>query len=133
MANLSAICSIVFTLSSVESSVYETRFPAIFKYEGRGFELLVILKQSCACRCVNCEVCLSRLKLSIGRTTLWILRSPLRILSMMDTVALTELLGRPVRDPAGGVGGRVREVAIAPQDDRDRVALVIVKTRQGDR
>jgi magnesium transporter len=49
----------------------------------------------------------------------------------MDTVALTELLGRPVLDPKGAVGGRVREVAIAPQEDRNRVALVVVKTKTG--
>jgi magnesium transporter len=51
----------------------------------------------------------------------------------METVSLTELLGRPVRDSAGAVGGRVREVAITPQEDRNRVSSVIVKTKSGDR
>jgi magnesium transporter len=54
------------------------------------------------------------------------------MLALMDTVALTELLGRPVRDSAGAVAGRVREVAIAPQDDRSHVALLIVRTKTGD-
>jgi len=51
----------------------------------------------------------------------------------METVALTELLGRPVMDSAGLVAGRVREVAVVPQEDRARVSLLVVKTKQGDR
>lgn len=51
----------------------------------------------------------------------------------MSTVALTELLGQPVFDPAGGQCGRVRELAVAPQEDRARVAVLIVRTRTGDR
>jgi magnesium transporter len=51
----------------------------------------------------------------------------------METVALTELLGRPVLDSAGLVAGRVREIAIAPQEDRAHVSLLVVKTKQGDR
>jgi sporulation protein YlmC with PRC-barrel domain/CBS domain-containing protein len=50
----------------------------------------------------------------------------------MPTVALTELLGRPVFD-AGGQCGRVRELAVAPQEDRARIAVLIVRTKSGDR
>ena len=51
----------------------------------------------------------------------------------MTGMALTELLGATVYDADGTASGRVREVAIAPQDDLSRVAAVIVKTRDGDR
>src|SRR6202166_4971049 len=51
----------------------------------------------------------------------------------MSTVALTELLGLPVFDPTGGQCGRVRELAVAPQEDRARVAVLIVRTKTGDR
>jgi magnesium transporter len=51
----------------------------------------------------------------------------------MVTVSLSELLGALVYDPSGVASGRVREVAIAPQQDRSRVASLIVKTRQGRR
>ncbi len=51
----------------------------------------------------------------------------------MTALALTELLGAPVRDAAGVACGRVREVALAPQEDRIRISLLIVKTKAGDR
>jgi sporulation protein YlmC with PRC-barrel domain len=51
----------------------------------------------------------------------------------MSTVALTELLGAPVFDSTGSRCGRVRELAVAPQEDRARVAMVIVRTKGGDR
>ena len=51
----------------------------------------------------------------------------------MSPLALTELLGAPVTDAAGRRCGRVREVALAPQEDRVRVSVLIVKTRAGDR
>jgi magnesium transporter len=51
----------------------------------------------------------------------------------MSTVALTELLGAPVFDSTGRQCGRVRELALAPQEDRARVAMVIVRTRRGKR
>ena len=50
----------------------------------------------------------------------------------MPGLALSELLGVPVLDPAGAVGGRVREVAVAPQEDTARVACLIVRTASGD-
>src|SRR5882672_1081023 len=51
----------------------------------------------------------------------------------MSALALTELLGAPVIDTGGKTCGRVREVALVPQEDRVRVSVLIVKTRTGDR
>jgi magnesium transporter len=51
----------------------------------------------------------------------------------MLTLALSDLLGSPVYDPSGAASGRVREVALAPQEDRSRVASLIVKTKSGNR
>src|SRR2546430_1799955 len=51
----------------------------------------------------------------------------------MSTFALTELLGTPVFDTAGERCGRVRELALIPQEDRARVAMLIVKTAAGNR
>ena len=51
----------------------------------------------------------------------------------MPTFALTELLGALVFDSAGSRCGRVREVALVPQEDRARVATLIVKTGDGSR
>jgi CBS domain-containing protein/sporulation protein YlmC with PRC-barrel domain len=50
----------------------------------------------------------------------------------MTTLALSELLGATVYDPSGAAG-RVREVALAPQEDRSRIASLIVKTKSGNR
>jgi len=51
----------------------------------------------------------------------------------MTTLALSELLGATVYDPSGAASGRVREVALAPQEDRSRIASLIVKTKSGSR
>ena len=51
----------------------------------------------------------------------------------MSVVALSELLGATVRDATGAVRGRVREIAIAPQDHPTRIAFLIVKTPGGER
>jgi flagellar motility protein MotE (MotC chaperone)/sporulation protein YlmC with PRC-barrel domain len=51
----------------------------------------------------------------------------------MTTLALSELLGATVYDPSGAASGRVREVALAPQEDRTRIASLIVKTKSGNR
>ncbi|HMB81346.1 MAG TPA: CBS domain-containing protein [Vicinamibacterales bacterium] len=51
----------------------------------------------------------------------------------MSVVALSELLGASVRDASGAVRGRVREIAIAPQDHPTRIAFLIVKTPSGER
>ena len=50
----------------------------------------------------------------------------------MMTLALSELLGAPVYDPSGAAG-RVQEVAVAPQEDRARIASLIIKTKSGKR
>jgi magnesium transporter len=50
----------------------------------------------------------------------------------MTTLALSELLGAMVYDPSGA-SGRVREVTLAPQEDRSRISALIVKTKSGDR
>ncbi len=51
----------------------------------------------------------------------------------MTTVSLSELLGSTVYDASGAASGQVREVALAPQEDRSRVASLIVKTTAGNR
>src|SRR5205085_2030974 len=51
----------------------------------------------------------------------------------MSLVALSELLGASVRDAGGEVRGRVREIAVAPQDHPTRVAFLIVRTPAGER
>jgi magnesium transporter len=51
----------------------------------------------------------------------------------MSVVALSELLGASVRDATGAVRGRVREIAVAPQDHPTRIAFLIVKTPDGER
>src|SRR5581483_11780717 len=50
----------------------------------------------------------------------------------MTMLALSELLGATVYDPSGAAG-RVREVTIAPQEDRSRISSLIVKTKSGRR
>lgn len=51
----------------------------------------------------------------------------------MTTLPLSELLGATVYDPSGAAAGRVREVTLAPQEDRNRIASFIVKTKSGNR
>jgi flagellar motility protein MotE (MotC chaperone)/sporulation protein YlmC with PRC-barrel domain len=51
----------------------------------------------------------------------------------MSVVALSELLGASVRDASGAMKGRVREVAVVPQDHATRVAFFIVRTSSGER
>jgi magnesium transporter len=51
----------------------------------------------------------------------------------MSNLALTELLGAPVFDMAGKPAGKVREVALAPHEDRTKVASFIVHAKGGDR
>jgi len=51
----------------------------------------------------------------------------------MSTLALSELLGTAVYDATGAASGRVREVALAPQEDRSKIAVLIVKTSSGNR
>ena len=51
----------------------------------------------------------------------------------MGALALSELLGLPVYDSQSARMGRVREVALVPQDDSVHIAALIVRTPQGDR
>ena len=51
----------------------------------------------------------------------------------MTSHALSELLGQPVFEAGGARVGRVREVAVLPQDDSNHVALLVVRTSGGDR
>ena len=51
----------------------------------------------------------------------------------MTALALSDLLGLPVFDSDAGKLGRVREVALVPQDDPIRIAALIVRTANGDR
>ncbi|HTW56719.1 MAG TPA: CBS domain-containing protein [Terriglobales bacterium] len=51
----------------------------------------------------------------------------------LTTVALSELLGATVYDQSGAASGRVREVTLALQEDRSRVASLIIKTKAGNR
>ncbi len=52
----------------------------------------------------------------------------------MPSLALSELIGASVYDPSGTTPvGKVREVAVVPQDDPHRVAAFVVKTRHGER
>ncbi len=55
------------------------------------------------------------------------------MLKLMTNLALSELLGASVVDASGSVAGRVKELAIAPQEDPTRVAAIVVSTREGDR
>jgi magnesium transporter len=48
-------------------------------------------------------------------------------------LALSDLLGAPVTDPSGAAAGRVREVALSPQEHVSRVSFLVVKTREGSR
>jgi magnesium transporter len=51
----------------------------------------------------------------------------------MSTLSLSELLGLTVYDCSGTTVGHVREAALVPQEDRNRVSALIVKTRAGSR
>src|SRR5271166_1820878 len=52
----------------------------------------------------------------------------------MPSLALSELIGAPVYDPSGtSPVGKVREVALVPQEDPNRISGFVVKTRQGER
>jgi len=55
------------------------------------------------------------------------------MLGAMAVIALSDLLGLPVYDSVSGRLGRVREVALLPQDDPVRIAALIVRTAEGDR
>ncbi|MGI9103116.1 MAG: magnesium transporter MgtE N-terminal domain-containing protein [Terriglobales bacterium] len=52
---------------------------------------------------------------------------------MTSTLALTELLKTPVFDSSGAMAGRVRELALCPQEDPLRISALVVRTKSGDR
>ena len=51
----------------------------------------------------------------------------------ITSLALSRLLGSRVADASGRYLGRVREVALRPQEDPNRVSGLVVKTREGER
>ena len=48
-------------------------------------------------------------------------------------LALSRLLGTRVTDSSGAVAGKVREVALRPQEDPNRVSGLVIRTAAGDR
>src|SRR5437016_995811 len=51
----------------------------------------------------------------------------------MEQIALSSMIGAPVYDSSGELGGHVREVAISPQNDPNHISDLIVKSHDGDR
>ena len=51
----------------------------------------------------------------------------------MSLIALSELLGATVRDASGAARGRVREIAVTPQEHPTRVAFLVVRGGDGER
>ncbi len=49
----------------------------------------------------------------------------------MPPLALSDLLGAPVFDQSGATAGKVREVAVVPQDNSSQILGLVVKTRAG--
>src|ERR1041385_3308598 len=52
---------------------------------------------------------------------------------MQEEIALSSILGASVYDSSGAFAGHVREVAIFPQEDPNRISDFVVKTKEGDR
>jgi CBS domain-containing protein/sporulation protein YlmC with PRC-barrel domain len=50
-----------------------------------------------------------------------------------NSLALSRLLGTRVSDASGVVAGKVREVALRPQEDPNRISGIVVRTTDGDR
>src|SRR5579862_4800917 len=51
----------------------------------------------------------------------------------MPSLALSELIGAPVTDNTGTHAGKVREVALSPQENSSQISSFVVKTRYGNR
>jgi len=51
----------------------------------------------------------------------------------MSSLSLTELIGAPVVDNTGSRVGKVREVALTPQENSTQISGFVIKTRHGDR
>src|SRR5258708_3618351 len=52
---------------------------------------------------------------------------------MADEIALSSMLGAAVYDSSRVLAGHVREVALSPQDDPNRISEFVVRTSHGDR
>src|SRR5579859_3717537 len=52
---------------------------------------------------------------------------------MQEQIALSSILGASVYDSTGAFAGHVREVAVSPREDPNRISDFIVRTREGDR
>src|SRR5579864_6061717 len=55
------------------------------------------------------------------------------IVRAMPSLSLSELIGAPVIDNTGSKAGKVREVALTPQENPSQVTGFVVQTRQGKR
>ncbi|HEY3929727.1 MAG TPA: CBS domain-containing protein [Candidatus Koribacter sp.] len=51
----------------------------------------------------------------------------------MANYPLSDLIGAPVFDASGAQAGRVRELAIVPQQDANKIASMVLKTKAGQR
>src|SRR5215469_1868467 len=51
----------------------------------------------------------------------------------MPSLSLTELIGAPVIDNTGSRAGKVRELALTPEENPSVVTSFVVKTRHGNR
>ena len=51
----------------------------------------------------------------------------------MANYPLSDLIGAPVYDSSGAQAGRVRELAIVPQQDTNKIAALVLKTSKGTR
>ena len=51
----------------------------------------------------------------------------------MPSLALSELIGAAVTDNTGSQAGKVREVALSPQENSSQISSLVVKTRTGNR
>src|ERR1700758_88602 len=56
-----------------------------------------------------------------------------RGISAMANYPLSDLIGATVFDSTGAQAGRVRELAIVPQQDVNKIAALVLKTRLGVR
>jgi CBS domain-containing protein/sporulation protein YlmC with PRC-barrel domain len=52
---------------------------------------------------------------------------------MQEEIALSSVLGASVYDSTGAYAGHVREAAVSPREDPNRISDFIVKTKEGDR
>ena len=51
----------------------------------------------------------------------------------MPSLALSDLIGAAVTDNTGAYAGKVREVALSPQESSSQLSSLVVKTRRGNR